>query len=47
MNENRLSFGLFRASDIAKNTNVCCGVARARELGGLIYFDLREREGIV
>ena len=39
--------GNFRAADIGKEITVFGWVQRARNLGGLIFIDLRDRTGIL
>ncbi len=39
--------GTLRAGDIDREVTVCGWVQRARNLGGLIFIDLRDRSGIV
>ncbi len=39
--------GLFRTEDIGKTVSVCGWVQRARNLGSLIFIDLRDRTGIL
>ena len=39
--------GTLRADDIDREVTVCGWVQRARNLGGLIFIDLRDRSGIV
>ena len=39
--------GDFRAGHIGEEATVCGWVQRARNLGGLIFIDLRDRSGIV
>ena len=39
--------GTFRAEDIGKTVSVCGWVQRQRNLGGLIFVDLRDRTGLL
>ncbi len=39
--------GVFRAEHIGRSATVCGWVQRVRNLGGLIFIDLRDRSGIV
>ena len=39
--------GLFRTEDIGRTVSVCGWVQRARNLGSLIFIDLRDRTGIL
>ena len=39
--------GTFRAGDAGKTVSVCGWVQRMRNLGGLIFVDLRDRTGLL
>ena len=39
--------GQLRLSDVGKTVSVCGWVQRARDLGGLVFIDLRDRTGLV
>ncbi len=39
--------GTLRVSDVGRTVSVCGWVQRQRDLGGLIFVDLRDKTGIV
>ena len=47
-NDKRTKYcGLFRESDVGSRACVMGWVQKSRDLGGLIFIDLRDRTGIV
>ena len=39
--------GIFRASDAGRSVSVCGWVQRRRDMGGLVFIDLRDRTGVL